>query len=134
MPTLKATQLPTSLAPSLRQFPEDTKDEELLSRKPHVNQLLHPTTHDVLVLRSRILRTIREFLVLRGYTEVETPVLDMNAGGAIARPFETTSSELSKANLKLRIAPELWLKRLIIGGQERVFELGKVFRNEGEWV
>ena len=81
--------------------------------------------------RARILRFLREFLDARGFLEVETPVLQPLAGGALARPFRTDSHVLGAAPLELRVAPELYLKQLIIGGFERVYEIGKCFRNEG---
>jgi lysyl-tRNA synthetase class 2 len=74
---------------------------------------------------------IRTYFIQSGFLEVETPMFDVNAGGAIARPFETVANELSNMPIKLRIAPELNLKRLIIGGQDRIFEMGRAFRNEG---
>ena len=80
--------------------------------------------------RAQIVNFLRKFLTDRDFLEVETPILNAQAGGALARPF-TTRSETLKQNLELRIAPELYLKQLIIGGFERVFELGRVFRNEG---
>ena len=80
--------------------------------------------------RAQIVNFLRKFLTDRDFLEVETPILNAQAGGALARPF-ITRSETLKQNLELRIAPELYLKQLIIGGFERVFELGRVFRNEG---
>jgi lysyl-tRNA synthetase class 2 len=74
---------------------------------------------------------VRTYFIQSGFLEVETPMFDVNAGGAIARPFETVANEMSNMPIKLRIAPELNLKRLIIGGQDRIFEMGRVFRNEG---
>lgn len=81
--------------------------------------------------RSQIIGQMRDFLKRRGYVEVQTPVLSDGAGGAIARAFETSATEFSNKQLSLRVAPELWLKRLVLGGLDRVFEIGTCFRNEG---
>jgi lysyl-tRNA synthetase class 2 len=75
---------------------------------------------------------LQKYFLQDGFIQVETPMFDAGAGGAIARPFETVASELSNTTLRLRIAPELYLKRLVIAGNEKIFELGRVFRNEGE--
>ena len=99
-------------------------------RHRHLDMLLNPTSLAALHLRSVILSTIRSFLTARRYLEVDTPILWPSSGGALARPFLTHSSALSLP-LYMRIAPELFLKRLVIGGVERCFEVSKVFRNEG---
>ena len=80
--------------------------------------------------RAKIIQSLRKFLDSKGFLEVETPILNTQAGGALATPFKTESETL-KMDFELRIAPELYLKQLIIGGFERVYEIGKVFRNEG---
>src|SRR5204862_2518236 len=89
-----------------------------------------PESGRVFVRRSKIVQAMREFFVARGYLEVETPMMHSIAGGAAARPFVTHHNALD-ADLYLRIGPELYLKRLVVGGLERVFELSRVFRNEG---
>ena len=91
---------------------------------------MNPDVKDTFVKRSQILKEIRNFLDGRGFMEVETPMLVANAGGAAARPFETHYNALDE-DVKLRISLELYLKRLIVGGLERVYEIGRVFRNEG---
>lgn len=106
------------------------QDEEERARHRELDLLANTETRRVFDVRTRILRGLREFLAREGFTEVETPVLQHLAGGASARPFRTHHAALN-LDLSLRIAPELFLKRLIIGGAERIFELGKAFRNEG---
>ncbi|KAF2758558.1 class II aaRS and biotin synthetase [Pseudovirgaria hyperparasitica] len=130
---LMATSLPTCLAPSLHQIPEDLKDPEKLARYPHVKALMNPFQNDVLYLRSLIQHEIRSYLQNMNFMEVETPILEGRPGGANARAFETrvNAQRIYDTNLKLRIAPELSLKRLIVAGNDAVFEIGKVFRNEG---
>ena len=106
-------------------------DAETLARRPHIHQLTSDEPSDILRLRALIYDYIRTYFIQSGFLEVETPLFDPNAGGAIARPFETVANELSNMRIKLRIAPELNLKRLIIGGQDKIFEIGRSFRNEG---
>mgnify|MGYP002909175907 FL=1 len=91
---------------------------------------MNPEVKDTFIKRSQIIKEIRNFLDGRGFMEVETPMLVSNAGGAAARPFETHYNALDE-DVKLRISLELYLKRLIVGGLERVYEIGRVFRNEG---
>jgi len=105
-------------------------DVELRHRMRYLDFLANPESRDVLVKRGRMIRAIRGFLEERGYLEVETPVLQVEAGGAAARPFTTHHNALD-CDFKLRISLELFLKRLIVGGFERVYEIGRVFRNEG---
>ncbi len=99
-------------------------------RQRYVDLIVNPESKDTFIKRSLIIREIRRFLDSQGFLEVETPMLVSNAGGAAARPFETHSNALNE-NFKLRISLELYLKRLIVGGLERVYEIGRVFRNEG---
>ena len=99
-------------------------------RQRYLDLIVNPEVRDTFVKRSQILREIRRFLDDRGFMEVETPMLVPNAGGAAARPFETHYNALD-VDVKLRISLELYLKRLIVGGLERVYEIGRVFRNEG---
>jgi lysyl-tRNA synthetase class 2 len=121
------------LSKSLHPLPEKwhgLTDKELRYRERYVDLIVNNDVKDVFIKRSKIISEIRKFLEARGYLEVETPVLHMQAGGAAARPFETYHNALD-TELVLRIALELHLKRLIVGGFERVFEIGRVFRNEG---
>ncbi|MBS4959444.1 MAG: lysine--tRNA ligase [Clostridiales bacterium] len=121
------------LSKSLRVLPEKfhgLKDQELKYRQRYVDLIVNPEVRDTFVKRSQILREIRNFLDQRGYMEVETPTLQTIPGGASARPFITHHNALD-IDMYMRIALELYLKRLIIGGLERVYEIGRVFRNEG---
>ncbi|KAK4170091.1 hypothetical protein QBC43DRAFT_374429 [Cladorrhinum sp. PSN259] len=124
--SIQATYLPQLLTPSL--VPQPFKVEETLHR--HIDMLVSRRTTDTLRMRSSIIRYLRDFFHERDFLEFQTPILAGTAGGAVARPFITTS-EAVKKDLSLRIAPELWLKRLVVGGVDRVFELGPAFRNEG---
>jgi len=105
-------------------------DPELRHRMRYVDLFVNHDARDVLLKRIKITRAIREFLDEEGFLEVETPVLQMDAGGAAARPFDTHHNKLD-LDLHLRISLELYLKRLIVGGLEKVYEIGRVFRNEG---
>jgi lysyl-tRNA synthetase, class II len=123
----------TLLAKSFRPPPEKyhgLEDVELRYRHRELDLMANPDVRDLFAKRSRIVRTIREWLDERGFLEVETPVLQPLYGGALARPFTTHHNALDR-DLYLRIATELYLKRCVIGGIERVYELGKDFRNEG---
>ena len=99
-------------------------------RKRYLDLIMNPEVKDTFVKRSLILREVRNYLDSQGFLEVETPVLVSNAGGAAARPFVTHHNALNE-DFKLRISLELYLKRLIVGGMEKVYEIGRVFRNEG---
>ena len=121
------------LAKSLRPMPEKfhgLTDVETRYRRRYLDLMVNDASREVFVKRARIVRAIREFLDGRGFIEVETPVLQPLYGGALARPFTTHHNELER-DLYLRIATELYLKRCIIGGLDRVYEMGKDFRNEG---
>src|SRR5207253_529898 len=121
------------LAKSLRPLPEKyhgLKDKELRYRQRYLDLIANPEVMEVFLARSRLVEETRTFLRGRGFTEVETPVLQAMAGGAAARPFRTHHNALDM-DLYLRIALELYLKRLIIGGFDRVYEIGRIFRNEG---
>jgi len=106
------------------------KDPDLRYRQRHIDLIVNPEVRDKFVARSRIIKIVRSYLDERGFLEVETPVLQVTPGGANARPFITHHNTLD-LDMYLRIALELYLKRLIIGGFERVYELGRIFRNEG---
>ncbi len=121
--------LSKSLCPLPEKF-HGLKDTELRYRQRYVDLIVNPEVRDTFIKRSNILKEIRKFLDGEGFMEVETPMLVTNAGGAAARPFETHFNALDE-DLKLRISLELYLKRLIVGGLERVYEIGRVFRNEG---
>ena len=123
----------TLLTKSLKPLPEKfhgLQDTDVRYRQRYLDLIVNPEVRDTFVKRSQILREIRRFLDDRGFMEVETPMLVPNAGGAAARPFETHYNALNE-DVKLRISLELYLKRLIVGGLERVYEIGRVFRNEG---
>ena len=123
----------TLLTKSLQILPEKfhgMTNTDLRYRQRYVDLIMNQESKDVFIKRSQIIKEIRNFLDGRGFMEVETPMLVSNAGGAAARPFETHYNALDE-DVKLRISLELYLKRLIVGGLERVYEIGRVFRNEG---
>ena len=123
----------TLLSKSLQILPEKfhgLTNTDLRYRQRYVDLIMSPDVKDTFIKRSKILSAIRKYLDGQGFMEVETPMLVANAGGAAARPFETHFNALNE-DLKLRISLELYLKRLIVGGMERVYEIGRVFRNEG---
>jgi lysyl-tRNA synthetase class 2 len=122
------------LSKSLRPLPEKwhgLQDTELRYRQRYVDLVMNPEVREVFRKRARIIQIIREQLIEEGFIETETPVLQPLYGGAAARPFTTIHHALGEAKLYLRIADELYLKRLIVGGFDRVFEIAKNFRNEG---
>ncbi len=138
--TVRAREV-TMLAKALRPLPLGKEgkegerhgalsDAELRARQRYVDLAVHPASREVFVLRARVIAALRRYLDSRGFVEVETPVLQPLYGGALARPFVTHHNALD-ARLYLRIATELYLKRCIVGGLERVYEIGKDFRNEG---
>jgi lysyl-tRNA synthetase class 2 len=130
--SVKATSV-RLLAKSLRPLPEKfhgMTDQEQRYRQRYVDLITNPQARDVFVKRSQIVQAMREFFVRRGYLEVETPMMHPIPGGAAARPFVTHHNALDM-ELFLRIAPELYLKRLVVGGLEKVFEINRSFRNEG---
>ena len=130
--TVRATDL-TLLSKSLQILPEKfhgLKDPDLRYRQRYVDLIVNPEVKDVFIKRNKIIKKIREFLDNLGFLEVETPILGTVAGGANARPFYTHHNTLD-IDMQLRIANELFLKRLIVGGFEKVYEMGKMFRNEG---
>ena len=130
--SIHATNI-TLLSKSLQVLPEKfhgLTDTDTRYRQRYVDLIMNEDSKNVFVKRSQIIREIRNFLAGRDFMEVETPMLVHNAGGAAARPFETHYNSLDE-DVKLRISLELYLKRLIVGGLERVYEIGRVFRNEG---
>ncbi|CDM69634.1 Lysine-tRNA ligase [Clostridium bornimense] len=130
--TIKVMEF-TALTKSLRPLPEKfhgLKDTDLRYRQRYVDLIMNPEVKDTFIKRTAIIKAMREFLDNRGYLEVETPILSSIAGGAAARPFITHHNTLD-IDMYLRIATELHLKRLIVGGLEKVYEIGRNFRNEG---
>ncbi len=130
--SIHATEV-TLLSKSLQILPEKfhgLTNTDTRYRQRYVDLIMNPESRDTFIKRSKIISTIRRFLDMQGFMEVETPMLVSNAGGAAARPFETHFNALDE-DFKLRISLELYLKRLIVGGLERVYEIGRVFRNEG---
>lgn len=123
--------LPIILTPTIATMPLTLEDPETRGKARHADMLVNQQVVDTLRLRSHIIQYLRNFLVSDNFLEVQTPIIAEEAGGAAARPFSTVATEFSEKQLSLRIAPELWLKRLILGGMDRVFEVGPSFRNEG---
>jgi lysyl-tRNA synthetase class 2 len=120
------------LSPCKHELPETLTDPEIRFRQRYLDFLVNARTRETFVLRSKMMASLRRFLMSRDFLEVETPVLWPNSGGASARPFTTRSHAMGKnLDLYMRISPELFLKQLVIGGMDRVFEIGKLFRNEG---
>ncbi len=126
------TEVPILLAPCLHQMPTELENQETKIRNRHVDFLVNSKSAQTIHFKSDMVDWVRRFFQRRFFKEVQTPILEAGAGGAVARPFRTSSVEFADRDLNLRIAPELWLKRLIIGGFDRVFEIGSCFRNEGQ--
>ncbi|EEH18978.2 lysine-tRNA ligase [Paracoccidioides brasiliensis Pb03] len=129
--SVTVSELPKLITPCLHDIPLRVKEQETSPYDRHVQLLSSPTASDILRTRSAIIQYIRNFFFNRSFMEVETPILASVAGGAVARPFQTCATEFPDRPLALRIAPELWLKRLVVGGFDKVFEIGPSFRNEG---
>lgn len=120
------------LAPCLHDLPDynSMSDKDVRYRHRHVDLMVTSGVRDVFVQRAKVIKLLRKYLDERDFIEVETPMLAEHAGGAIAKPFETFIHS-HNTKLYMRIAPELYLKQLIMGGMDRVYEIGKSFRNEG---
>lgn len=129
--SINCAELPVILSPALASIPKVLEDPMTRIKNRHLDLLVNRQVADRLRVRSHIVQTIRNFLLDDHFLEVQTPLIADKASGAIAKPFKTVATEFSDKELALRIAPELWLKRLVIGGMERVFEIGPAFRNEG---
>jgi len=130
-PSLLVTQIPKLQAPSLHQIPQKLDDAGVKARRPHVAMLVDRKAIQTIQMRSHIETWLASHLQSLGFHKVSTPLLTAGSGGAVARPFETVATELQDTKLNLRIAPELWLKRLMVGGMGKVYEMGPAFRNEG---
>ncbi|KAL4961650.1 putative lysyl-tRNA synthetase [Aspergillus stella-maris] len=129
--TVRATKLPTLLSPCRHDLPLDAHEHENSPYPRHVQFLADQSSKEIIQARTAIIQEVRQFLLGQNFMEIDTPILNSIAGGASARPFATSATEFPDRPLSLRIAPELWLKRLIVGGFDRVFEIGPSFRNEG---
>ncbi|TVY64345.1 Lysine--tRNA ligase [Lachnellula suecica] len=129
--SIECLELPLILSPSISFLPRIVKDPEARIRNRHLDMLMSPLTSQTFRIRSHIIQCIRNFLIKDSFLETQTPILADSASGAIARPFTTSATEFPDKQLALRVAPEIWLKRLVIGGMDRVFEIGPAFRNEG---
>jgi lysyl-tRNA synthetase class 2 len=132
--TIEATQLPRLLSPCLHDVPLDAKGHDHSPFPRHVQFLADQRMVDITRARSAIIQYLRQFFLDQSFMEVNTPILGSIAGGAIARPFYTSATEFPERQLSLRIAPELWLKRMVVGGFDKVFEIGPSFRNEGVYA
>lgn len=124
--------MPRLLSPCLHDVPVNDNLHENSPYPRHVQFLADPAAADIIRARSSLIQYLRQFFVDKEFLEVSTPIIESVAGGAIARPFYTSATEFPERQLSLRIAPELWLKRLVVGGFDKIFEIGPSFRNEGK--
>lgn len=129
--SILTSSVPTIVSPSLHLLPKSVANPETLARRRHLDLLINPRSRDLLRLRSRVETFLRSYFDDAGFTSVSTPIITFGAGGAQARPFETRATEFGHVPLSLRIAPELFLKRLVVGDLGPVYEIGPTFRNEG---
>ncbi|KAJ6144270.1 hypothetical protein N7470_008165 [Penicillium chermesinum] len=129
--TINATEVPRLLSPCLHDVPVYDSSHETSPYPRHVQFLTDPAAADIIRARSSLIQYLRQFFVNKEFMEVSTPIIESVAGGAIARPFYTSATEFPERQLSLRIAPELWLKRMVVGGFDKIFEIGPSFRNEG---
>ncbi|KAK9777480.1 hypothetical protein SCAR479_05873 [Seiridium cardinale] len=129
--TLKVNKLPDLLSPSIAPVPTKLVDEETMVQSRHLTLLVNQQASKALRFRSELIWWLRNYFVKRRFLEVQTPIIADYAGGATARPFLTSATAFPHKELALRIAPELWLKRMVVGGFDRIFEIGPAFRNEG---
>ncbi|CDM26443.1 hypothetical protein DTO013E5_4820 [Penicillium roqueforti] len=129
--TIDVSELPQLLSPCLHDVPIHDIEHETSPYPRHVQFLANPATADIIRARAALVQYLRQFFIDRSFMEVSTPIIGSVAGGAIARPFYTSATEFPDRQLSLRIAPELWLKRLVVGGFDKIFEIGPSFRNEG---
>ena len=132
--SLMLSNLPQLLTPCLHVLPSELLNQQTRAQNRAVDFLVNTRLATILRLRSSIINHLRSYFTQQGYLEVQTPILAAHAGGAVARPFTTSATEFPDRNISLRIAPELWLKRLIISGFDKVFEIGPSFRNEGDFT
>lgn len=129
--TLRTDSLPQLLSPSLAPLPTRLVNEKTTALNRHLDLLVHAKSSNILRFRSQVLAWLRAFFLEHEFLEVQTPILAAYAGGATARPFLTAATEFHELPLAMRVAPELWLKRLVVGGFDKVYEIGPAFRNEG---
>ncbi|CAM1504308.1 Fc.00g018990.m01.CDS01 [Cosmosporella sp. VM-42] len=129
--TIEARALPELLSPAMEQIPDKLTDPKTKMQERHVDMLVNRESVDILRMRAEVMKHMRDHFHSKRFLEFQTPILAENAGGAVARPFVTRATEFKDKDLAMRIAPELWLKRLVIGGVDKVFEIGPSFRNEG---
>ncbi|TQS37007.1 hypothetical protein Golomagni_02530 [Golovinomyces magnicellulatus] len=129
--SIYADSLPKIISPTLRSLPKTLLDRALRMRNRHVDLIINRNLQQTMRMRSHVVQYLRDFLLKNRFLEVQTPIIADKATGAMARPFLTNSACITDKTMALRVAPELWLKRLIIGGFDRIFELGPAFRNEG---
>lgn len=129
--SISAIRLPEIVSPCLQTLPMGLSNPETKIKNRHTDFLVNPRAAQLLRLRAGIIQHLRHLLEAQGHVEVQTPILGDGAGGALARSFTTSATEFPHRTINLRISPELWLKRLVVGGFDRVFEIGPSFRNEG---